>query len=271
MKEPRIYKNSPATLILIAVVFIILIVGITVGAVVDPTLMVLVCAFGLLSFGIVFLSVTSQAILSDDEITSKTILGARTLRWTEITRASGSGNKIKLHNEDTTVTINSQPPGYEEIVEIIGQKRADLFSPQEFGEMRRSIGSYFGSFFIFLMFAGIAVFYFTSGAFSSDSLISMVFIAVFLLVFLVSFFTSPQSLTLENNNLQVKYLLSEKNYTANEVASIFLAHTRTRKGGKQYFISLNTKDGKNMRISRLNVGLPITYLVLKNWHKKFSS
>ncbi|MBL8050410.1 MAG: hypothetical protein JNM46_04250 [Anaerolineales bacterium] len=71
--------------------------------------------------------------------------------------------------------------------------------------------------------------------------------------------------------MQIKYLLSEKNFLANDVASIYLSHTRTRKGGKQYFISLNSRDGKNIRSSGLNIGLPVAYLVLKNWHKKYSS
>lgn len=270
MNEPRVYKNSPATLILIAVFFIILIVSITVGAVIDPIAMILIGGFGILVFLIVFLGVSSKATLSDDEITSQNILGSKTLRWTEITRVSGAGNGIKLHNEDTTVSLNPQLPGYEEVVEIIGQKRADLFSIQEFSEMRRGLGSYLLSFIIFLMFAGIGVFYFTVADFSTDSLLSMGIAGLFLLIFLWSFLASPQSLHLEKNNLQIKYLLGEKNFSADEVAGIFFTYTRTR-NGKRYFISLSLKNGKNIRISGLNIGLPVAYLVLKNWHKKFNS
>lgn len=271
MNEPRVYKNSPATLMVVAVFFIILVVGITVGAVIDPIAMILVGGFGIVVFLIVFLSVSSKATLSDDEITSQNILGSRTLRWTEITRASGSGSGIKLSNEDTTVSINPQLPGYEEIIEIIGQKRADLFSAQEFSVMRRGLGSYLGSFIIILMFAGIGVFYFSTANFSSDSLISMGFIALFLLIFLWSFLASPQSLTLENNNLQVKYLLGEKNFSADEVAGVFLSFTRSRRGGKRYYVAITSKAGKQIRVSGLNISLPVAYLVLKNWHKKYSS
>lgn len=270
MNEPRVYKNSPATLILIAVFFIILIVGITVGAVIDPIAMILIGGFGILVFLIVFLNVSSKVTLSEDEITSQNILGSKTLRWTEIRRASGNGSGIKLHNEDTTVSINPQLPGYEEIIEIIGQKRVDIFSAQEFSEMRRGLGSYLGFFVIALMFTGIAVLYFTTSNFSSDSLISMAFIGFFLLIFLWSFFASPQSVTLENNNLQIKYLLGEKNLLANEIANIFFTFTRSRRGGKRYYIAINSKDGKNIRVSGLNIGLPVAYLVLKNWHKKYT-
>lgn len=271
MNEPRVYKNSSATLMLIAVFFIILIVGITVGAVIDPIVMILMGGFGIVVFLIVFFSVTSKATLSDDEITSQNILGSRTLRWTEIRRASGSGSGIKLSNEDTTVSLNPQLPDYEEIVEIIGQKRADLFSTQEFSEMRRGLGSYFGFFIIILMFAGIGVFYFSTANFSSDSLISMGFIALFLLIYLWGFLASPQSLILENNNLQVKYLLGEKNFSANDVAGVFFTYTRSRRGGKRYYVAITAKDGKQIRVSGLNIGLPVAYLVLKNWHKKYTN
>src|SRR5688572_18964971 len=271
MNEPRVYKNSPATLILVIVFFIILLASITVGAVFDPITMILMGGFGVMVFLIVFLSVTSKAIISEDEITAQNILGSRTLRWTEITRTSGTGNGIKLHNEDTTVSLNPQLPGYEEIVEIIGQKRADLFSAQEFSEMRRGLGSYFVFFIIALLLGGIGMFYVTVADFSTDSLLSMGFIALFLIVFLWIFLASPQSLTLENNNLQVKYLLGEKNLSANEISAVFFTYTRTRRGGKRYYIALNSRDGKNIRISGLNIGLPVVYLVLKNWHKKYTN
>lgn len=271
MNEPRVYKNSPATLILVAVFFIIMIASITVGAVIDPIVMILVGGFGLLVFLIVFLNVSSKATLSEDEITSQNILGARTLRWTEITNASGSGSGIKLNNEDTTVSLNPQLPGYEEIIEIIGQKRADLFSIQEHSEMRRGLGSYLFSFFIFLMFAGIGVFYFSIADFSSDSLFSLGFIALFLIIFLWSFLASPNSLTLENNNLQVKYLLGEKNFSADEIRSVFFTFTRSRRGGKRYYVAISAKNGKNINLSGLNISLPVAYLVLKNWHKKYTN
>jgi hypothetical protein len=270
MNEPRVYKNSPATLILIAVFFIILVVSITVGAVLDPISMFLIGGFGILVFLIVFLNVSSKVTITDDEITSQNILGAKTLRWTEITRASGTGFGIKLHNDETTVSINPRLPGYEEIIEIIGQKRADLFSTQEHSEMRRGFASYFGFFLIGLLFAGMIFAFITVGDFSSESILSFGVIAFFLLVFLWIFFSSPQSLTLENNNIQVKYLLGEKNVSASDVAGIFFTFTRSRRGGKRYYIAIRLKSGKNVNLSGLNIGLPVAYLVLKNWQRKFS-
>lgn len=269
MNEPRVYKNSPATLMVVIVFFIIILASITFTAVFDLTITMLIGAFGVLVFLIIFLSVSSKAILSDDEVTSQNILSSKTLRWTEITRVSGTGNGIKLHNEDTTVSINPRLPGYEEIIEIIGQKRADLFSAQEFSEMRRGLGSYFGFFIIGVLFVGIIGAFFFLSDFSSESFLSLAFTLIFLLVFLWMFLSSPQSLTIEDRNLRVKYLVSEKNVSTEEVAGIYFAHTRTRRGGKQYYVSIRLRNGKDIRVSGLNIGLPVAYLVLKNWHKKY--
>jgi len=273
MNEPRVYKQPLFGVFLSAIMMmfscgIIFFVSNTL-----TDLWFIIPILGL--FGIAFLislfSYTSKVTITDDEITSSYLFIPKTLRWTEINRASGTGSGIKLHSEDTTVSISSRLPGVEEIIEIIGQKRADIFSHQEFSEMRRGLFSYLGFFAIGLLFAGIIIAFFMMSDFSSDSLLSAAFIAFFLIFFMWTFLSSPQSLTIENNNLQVKYLLGEKNFSANDVASIFFAHTRTRRGGKQYFISLNSKDGKNIRISGLNIGLPVAYLVLKNWHKKFAN
>lgn len=272
MNEPRVYKQPIFGIFLSAVMLMFScgIIFFVSEALTDLWFMIPILGLFGIAFLISLFSYTSKVTITDDEITSSYLFIPKTLRWTEINRASGSGSGIKLHSDDTTVSINSRLPGVEEIIETIGQKRADLFSPQEFSEMRRGLGSYLGFLVIALLFGGIGVFYFSIADFSSDSLFSMGFIALFLIFFMWTFLASPQSLTIENNNLQIKYLLGEKNFSANDVSSVFLSHTRTRRGGKQYFISLNSKDGKNIRISGLNIGLPVAYLVLKNWHKKYS-
>lgn len=273
MNEPRVYKQPIFGIILSAVMltFSCGIIFFVANSLTDVWFIFPILGLFAIAFLISLFSFTSKVTISDDEITSSYLFIPKMLRWTEITRASGTGNGIKLHGEDTTVSISSRLPGFEEIIETIGQKRADLFSPQEFSEMRRGLGSYLVFFVIGFLFVGIIIGFFMMADFSSDSLLSVAFIAFFLIFFMWTFLASPQSLTIENNNLQIKYLLSEKNFLANDVASIYLSHTRTRKGGKQYFISLNSRDGKNIRISGLNIGLPVAYLVLKNWHKKYSS
>jgi hypothetical protein len=269
INEPKVYKNSLGTILLTSFVFLMVIVGIAVGAaVIDLTTMLLLGCFSLVVFPMLFLPMLSKAIVSDDEITAQNLFIPKTVRWTEIRNVSGSGKGIKLHSEDATVSINTQLPGYEEIIETIGEKRPDLFSTQEFGTIRRGVLSYLGTFLGTIAFVAVIILYISTG---SSDFVTLLIILGFLGFFLWSFFTEPQVFTFENNNLLIKYLFSEKKIAANEITGIFFTYTHSRRGGKSYYVAINLKEEKQIRVSGLGVSLPVAYLVLKTWHKKFAS
>ncbi len=275
MNEPRVYKNSPFLLVFVIIIFGILFIGLGLSLVsVLNNWLIMVPV--LLLFGILFivlvLSSTAQTIISDDEITSKNLLGTKTLKWSEISRVSGAGNRIKLHNFDGDVTVAPQPqlPGYPEVVEWIGTKRADLFNPQEYSELSRNwlitllfpLGG--------LLIIGTSFFAYTVSSDSNETLLPYA-LAGFAGLFLISMvFTSPQSISMQGNSMVVKYLLNQKTLLASEVASVRMGFTQTR-NGKHYFILINQTNGKNIRLSGLRPSLPVAYLVLKTWHEKNSS
>ena len=276
MDEPRIYKHS-----LIQTILAVVVVG-AVFAVIflseewnNLTYLFPLAIFVLVMSGAV-VTVTQKTIVSDDEISSLNLFGAKTLRWNEINRVSGKGYSIKLHNFDGDVTVAPSPnlPGYEEVVEWIGIKRPDLFSPQEYSEMKRNIPStvLFAGFVLLVVIAllsfGVMSFY------NNENLAALFPLAFVLLtvfvVFGIFFFFQPQSLTLEGRSLQVKYLFSERTLLADEITSIDLRYSQSR-NGKNYFVQLTQTNKKKMKISGLNLSVSIVYLVLKNWHGKNSS
>ena len=268
MNEPRVYRHSPLQFILLILVFGVL--GIWIFASFQEGRLPLLIPFGLfflLILSISLFSVTSRAILSDSEITSQNLLGAKTLSWGEIHSVSGTGNAIKLHNlaGDITVTPSRNLPGYEEIIEEIGQKRPDLFSPQEHDEMTRNWLTRFIFPAIALLFTGAGIYFFIQQ--SEDGIILLVFFFVIAVVFLLSAIMSPQSITINDRSLQLKYLFSQRTISADEIRSIAFLYYRTR-NGKRYFIQLDLVDGKRIKLSGINPGLPIVYLTLKNWHKQ---
>jgi len=274
INEPRTYRRSPAQLILVIVVLVIL--GISILPTLSDIDYIVLIPFVII-LGIAFLStlysMTQKTTISEDGISAQTFLGEKSLRWGEISRVSGRGHGIKLHNFDGDVTVapSSQLPGYEEVVEWIGIKRPDLFSPLEYGEMKRSVSTLvlLAVFVVFLvgtlLTAGILFFYNKE---SSAPLFPLVFVILTIIVvfFAVSFF-QPQSLTLDGKTLRLKYLSSEKALLAAEIASVDLRFSQSR-NGKNYFILLTQKNKKTVRISGLSPSLPIVYLTLKNWHTK---
>jgi hypothetical protein len=213
----------------------------------------------------------SKTIISDDEITVQNLLGAKTLKWTEIGRASGWGYSIKLHSRDEDVTLSVSPrlPGYEQIVDFIGTKRPDLFSPREYSEINRGITPYLSMILIILLMAGITVAFILATLddpnLSLSTYMPLLFFAAIALFLVVSTLSAPRSLTLEGRTINLKYLFSEKTLQADEITFIQLGFTQSR-NGKHYFIALHLTNRKNIRLTGLGISLPIAYLVLKNWH-----
>lgn len=276
MNEPRVYQHSPVTLVFIFVLLLFMFGAIFLGfGVVLQSPLILIALGAFLAILAVFSihSYTTKTIVSEEELTKRTLLGSKTLRWTEISRVSGTGYNLKLHNFDGDVTIALSPrlPGYEDIIEWVGRQRADLFLLGEYSEMRRSVGALVGTLIATAALLGVTgAFLWSSGLqslSSTDTLFPLLFLAAILLFVVGGLFSSPQSVSIEGGMLRLKYLLSEKAFNVNEIAAIALSYTQTR-NGRQYFIALQLTSRKVLRISRLNIGLPIAYLVLKHWHKK---
>lgn len=273
MNEPRVYKNSPAVLVVIVVLFLVLIGGIVFSAGVEETTFILpIAAFGLFIFGLIFVANSAKVTLTDDDITAQNIFGSRTLRWTEIHRVSGRGYEIKLHNYDGDVTVHpsSGLPGYEQIVDFIGAKRPDLFSSQEFGEMRRGFLPFVMMAFVILLILGgmMAVFFAIMDSPSDVSLPTLMPLAIFFFIAVMiggMALSIPRMVSLEGNSVNLKYLFSEKTLRADEIKFVQLGYTQSR-NGKHYYVALHQTNGKQIRLSGLGISMPIAYLVLKNWH-----
>ncbi len=276
MNEPKVYKHKPFQLIFTVVLFAFVFIGMSIN--VGPNEFYIQILFAVI-LGIVFVislfSTTGKTIISDNEISTQSLLGTKSVAWRQIGRVSGTGFSIKLHNMDGDVTVAPSPqiPGYAEVIEQIGAKRPDLFDAANFREMKRSWFILFPLILLIVFFmAGIL----GTGLmmFSKPDTTVIIIIPLFIIIFIGLIFfgialSSPQSVTLEGRSMSIKYLFSEKTLLTDEIASIELRFTQTR-NGKSYFVAINQTNRKSLRISGLNIGLPIVYLVLKNWHKNSS-
>jgi hypothetical protein len=267
LNEPRTYRHSPIRIGLIILVLGILSVGLLITMDRNNYLFLIPLAgfFGIIFLFVLF-SMTKKTILSEDEISTQSFLGTKSLRWNEISRVSGRGYAIKLQNFDGDVTVAPSPqlPDYEEVVEWIGIKRPDLFNSLEYSEMAKSWASMIYLPLMGLLIIGMGFFILTQ---ANDTFVPFIILVILGFFFIVSIFTAPQSLSLEGNSLLVKYLLNQKTFLADEIQSIDLKHQSTR-NGKNYFVVINLVNKKTIRISGLYPNLPVAYLVLKNWHKK---
>jgi hypothetical protein len=267
LNEPRTYRNSPFQIWLLALIFGVLIVGLlTALDSSDYLILIPMAGFFVAILLVLLYSMTTKITISDNEISSQTLLGTKTLAWNEITRISGRGNGIKLHNNFGDVTVSPRPnlPGYDEIVNWIGVKRPDLFNPTEYNLMSRTWLNTLFPPSLGLIFIGAGLFTFTQ---SSDTLFPFLMFSIIGVVFIGMIFATPQSITIDGKSLLIKYLSSQRTLLAEEIASVDLRYTQTR-NGKNYFIAIALTNKKSLRISGLSPSLPIVYLVLKNWNKK---
>lgn len=269
LNEPRTYRHSPFQLVMLLLIFGALTVGMVVsfdGA--DSISTLPFAVFFVLVFLFSLYSVTVKTTVSDDEISTQSLLGAKSLKWSEINRVSGRGYSIKLHNLDGDITVapSSQLAGYNEVVEFIGNKRPDLFTPQEFNEMSANWNGYILLAVMILFVAGTGFFLVTQTDAGSVVFIFFLIITLFIAYVILA---RPQSLRLEGDTLFIKYFFNERSLRAGEVASINLEYTQTR-NGKNYFVRINLTSKKYMRISGVGPNLPVVFLVLRNWHRKYA-
>lgn len=273
MNEPRVYKHSPFQFVVLILMFGFILVAMFFNMDLGDGSMLIPVAILLLVVIISITSLTQKTIISEDEISSQSLLGTKTLRWSEINRVSGRGYSIKLHNLDGDITVVPSPnlPGYEEVVESIGNKRPDLFNPREYDELKSgSFPLLAGLIFTVLfvgMFAGFGLLLYNSPDAAPVMIAPLIIFLVIIAVFVGMMFFRPRSLVLDGRSMSIKYFLSEKTLLADEIQSVQFTFQRSR-NGKIYFVLLHLVNRKSVRISGLNPSLPVVYLVLKNWHKQ---
>lgn len=271
INEPRIYRHPIIQVVILLVVFGVLAVGLFSSLnTSDYTPIIPLAAFFVIVFLFSLYSLTLKTTISDTEISTQSLLGTRTLNWSEINSVSGWGNAIKLHNMDGDVTVapSSQLNGYQEVIEFIGAKRPDLFTPQDYSEMSRNWYGYVLLGVVALFVIGTGLFLLTQAG--STGMIIFIFFLILALFIAYVTFSMPKSLNLEGDTLFIKYFFSEKSIRAHEVSSINLNFRQTR-NGKNYFVGIDLTNKRYARISGIGPNLPVVFLVLRNWHKKHTT
>ena len=274
MNEPRVYKHSVMLNVIVLLFAGLILLGVLFsGYMTEPVVLASLGIFLVVVIPMMIFNLTQQTIVSEDEISSQNIFGLKTLRWSEINRVSGRGNAIKLHNADGDVTVSLSPrlPGYEEVIEVIGKKRVDLFNAQDYSVMTRGLGGLLSTILAVLFLCGavlgLGAIIYESSASITEIIIPLLIVGVMILVGFGMTLSRPTSLTLNGNSLKIKYLFGQKNLSADEIQNVNFAYRQTR-NGKIYFIALYLGGSKSVRISGIGPSLPIVYLVLKNWQQQ---
>ena len=228
-----------------------------------------ICDGVLIGVGVIFvvLYLTTSVMVSKSTITTKTILGAKSLNWSEISHASSQGSSLRLLNDAGNIVLNINPrlDGLVDILNLIFAKRPDLFGINRNNPLVRSFRSNVITLTIGLLIIILAVLlYFYKNYLYASGFLGLLFGFQSLL----SWYSSPRNIALDENYLLVNYLNRSLRFSVDDIESIQIGRTEQNQL-KSVFIVFRNK--RVMEVSGFKQTPFIIYPVLKHWHEKYAA
>ena len=258
-----------------------------------------------LLFGLAALSNTSKVEVRNEDIRTSSLFGSAEIRWNEIAEMKPNTftRKLKLLSKNgKSVNIPTQVKGYPVIIEILRQKRPDLFAPgssapvgenhptdvvehsasklsgisvpaTELTSTRTFQKSFLKQYGIFLWLTpiclllawfGITV---TEASLRLASFISIVFCA---LVLLLPFF-QVSAVKVEPNKLTIETFFEVKELSANQIKEIKMQSREGRYGRVTTTVNIIPMEGKKYPLGGFSEGEEVLYGYLMNWWNTYQT
>jgi len=247
-------------------------------------------------FGLSALSLSSKVEVRDTGIRTSSLLGSAEIKWDEIVSLKPNAMKRKLElisNTGKSVKVSTQVKGYAAIIELLRQKRPDLFNATDSAPVQTSIfataveaspslntsslatsapgqSKAFQKSFIRvygLLFVLIPLFFiFVWLAFASpEARTASIITAVVCILLMFIPFLQVNSVKVEPNKLVVETFFEQKELSARQVKEIKMEAVRGRYGRVTNFVQIVPAEGKKYPLSGFSDGEEIIYGYLMNW------
>ncbi|HSA99032.1 MAG TPA: hypothetical protein VLE49_00165 [Anaerolineales bacterium] len=267
-----IWTRLPFYFSTVAAAFIVIL------AIIDGELGVFLGAFVLfLIMCALSLSFSFKVEVRDAGILVDTLISQSHIGWNEISEMkSGSfqhGLELK-RKKGKSVKVSGAVNGYSTIVEILRQKRPDLFGGSATGEpssfsftetkvYKKSLLMQYGGMIIgipLLIFSAIAILngyseYFFVGIFLGGYSIYLIFQPFF----------HASKIRIEPNRLVFEMFFGEKEFSASQIEKIWIKTVRGRYGTAFQYVMVKPVQGRAISLRGFGVGEEILYGVLMNW------
>jgi len=254
-----------------------------------------------LLFGLAALSNQSSVTVSESDIRLSNLLSKSEIKWNEIAsmKSNVMGKKLELaSNNGNLLKISTQIEGYPVIVEILRQKRPDLFNVQAtstgqknapdmehslsflqnqgtstFGEARTFrknffkqygmslLGVLFGLLFIWLALASPA----------SEERMGFIAVAGFCVLIMIIPFFQVGTVKVEPNKLTIETFFEQKEFTARQIKEIKMNSIQGRYGRVTNVVNVTPAEGKNYPLGGFSDGDEIMYGILMSWWNTYRS
>lgn len=257
-----------------------------------------------LLFGLTALSASSKVEVKETGVRASSLLGGVEIKWNEIAKVKANPMKRKLElvsNAGKSVKVSTQVKGYPVIVELLRQKRPDLFgeadsspiqenvSPEQlsvqpalrrdenpssiltFTETKTFRKSFIKQYALCLAMVPVALLMVWLGL-ADPQLKTASFISAgfCVLVMIVPFF-QVSAIKVEPNKLTIETFFEEKELSARQIKEIKMHSVQGRYGRITNFVNIIPLEGKKYPLGGFSDGDEIIYGFLMNWWSQYQS
>lgn len=248
-----------------------------------------------LLFGLGALSLSFKIEVKESGIRSSTLLGSSEIQWNDIAsiKSNSMSNKLELvSNKGKSVKISTQVKGYPAVIEILRQKRPDLFGAAQdpaahayerlqptmqlnspaFTGSKTFQKSFFKQYGLSFTMAILALLFAWLGLASTADTRTVFLIATgfcALMIFLPFFQVS--GIRVEPDKLILQSFFEEKEFTAQQIKEIKMQSVQGRYGRVTNFVNVIPAEGKRYPLSGFPEGEEILYGFLMNWWNRYQS
>jgi hypothetical protein len=256
-----------------------------------PTLMLA------LLFGLSALSVSSKVEVKETGIRTSSLLRNAEIKWNEIASIKPNAFQKKLElvsHTGNSVKVSTQVKGYAAIVELLRQKRPDLFAGTATAPIQQSVfpasieqspslnsnpsvpasvvseNKIFQKSFLrvygllFLLVPLLFLFVWLAFA-SAEARTASLVTAVFCILLMLIPFLQVSSVKVEPNKLTIETFFEQKELHARQIKEIKMEAVRGRYGRVTNFVHIVPAEGKKYPLSGFSEGEEIIYGYLMNW------
>ena len=256
-----------------------------------------------LLFGLTALSVSSKVEVKETGIRAASLLGGAEIKWNEIAKVKSNPIKRNLElisNTGKSVKVSTQVKGYPVIVELLRQKRPDLFGetgslvqgnvsagqPSEqrasrraenpgstlaFTETKTFQKSFFRQYALCFVMVPVALLMVWLGLADSQLRTASFISAAFCVLVMVIPFFQVSAIKVEPNKLTIETFFEAKELSASQIKEINMQSVRGRYGRVTNFVNIIPSEGKKYPLGGFSEGDEMIYGFLMNWWNQYQN
>ena len=265
--EPRTYGIAKYRLYY-SVIVILVIAGTIIYEKI-PTPPICYAPMGLL-VAYLFHPFTYKLIVSDEAISSISLLGTRNLEWNEVAEIGIVRGNLILSNRDgdVRVTINQQIDDYFEVIRFIKQQRPHLWTLDDIQTFHQK---YLEKAFTALFGLGmplVVIWVLFRDGFTKETGIVLVGAMIFSAYLIIPNLFHIRRLSIEGDTLVVQYLIWKQQFHVNEVWSVTLEQNYG-KNIVTHPVHIRVRDKRDIVVEKAKEGNPILVNAIESWMKKY--